>query len=52
MLPIFPKQDIENRVGIPIPSPTIAAMYPFVFDSIKILASTLLGIDFWWSSTV
>ncbi|HHX32772.1 MAG TPA: DUF87 domain-containing protein [Mollicutes bacterium] len=47
MLPIFPKQDIENRVGIPIPSPTIAAMYPFVFDSIKDPGlSTLLGIDF------
>ena len=47
MLPIFPKQDIEDRVGIPIPSPTIAAMYPFVFDSIKDPGSaTLLGVDF------
>ena len=47
MLPIFPKQDIEDRVGIPIPSPTIAAMYPFVFDSIKDPESaTLLGVDF------
>ncbi len=47
MLPIFPKQDIEDRVGIPIPSPTIAAMYPFVFDSIKDPGSaTLLGMDF------
>ena len=47
MLPIFPKQDIEDRVGIPIPSPTIAAMYPFVFDSIKDPgSSTLLGVDF------
>jgi hypothetical protein len=47
MLPIFPKQDIEDRVGTPIPSPTIAAMYPFVFDSIKDPgSSTLLGIDF------
>lgn len=47
ILPIFPKQDIENRVGTPIPSPTIAAMYPFVFDSIKDPgSSTLLGIDF------
>lgn len=47
ILPIFPKQDIEERVGTPIPSPTIAAMYPFVFDSIKDPgSSTLLGIDF------
>ena len=33
MLPIFPKQDIEDRIGVPIPSPTLAAMYPYVFDS-------------------
>ena len=51
MIPIFPKQDIEDRVGVPIPSPTIAAMYPFVFDSIKdpggeFSAPTLLGVDF------
>lgn len=47
MIPIFPKQDVEKRVGTPIPSPTIAAMYPFVFDSIKDPGlSTLLGIDF------
>ena len=47
MLPIFPKQDIEDRVGIPIPAPTIAAMYPFVFDRIKDPgSSTLLGVDF------
>ena len=47
MLPIYPKQDIEDRVGTPIPSPTIAAMYPFVFDSIKDPGlSTLLGVDF------
>ena len=47
ILPIFPKQDIEDRVGIPIPAPTIAAMYPFVFDSIKDPGSaTLLGVDF------
>ena len=47
MLPIFPKQDVEDRVGLPIPSPTIAAMYPFVFDSIKDPGlSTLLGVDF------
>ncbi len=47
MLPIFEKQEIEDRIGIPIPSPTIAAMYPFIFDSIKDPGlSTLLGIDF------
>jgi superoxide dismutase len=47
MLPIFPKQDIEERIGIPIPSPTVSAMYPFVFDSIKDPEnSTLLGVDF------
>ena len=47
MLPIFPKQDVEDRIGTPIPSPTIAAMYPFVFDSIKDPGlSTLLGVDF------
>ena len=27
-LPIFDKQDIEDRIGTPIPSPTLAAMYP------------------------
>ena len=47
MLPVFPKQDVEERVGTPIPSPTIAAMYPFIFDSVKDPGlSTLLGIDF------
>ena len=47
MLPIFPKQDIEERVGTPIPSPTIAAMYPFIFDSVKDPGlSVLLGVDF------
>lgn len=46
MIPIFPKQDIEDRIGTPIPSPTVAAMYPFVFDSIKDPGySTLLGVD-------
>ena len=46
ILPIFPPQDIENRIGTPIPSVTIAAMYPFVFDSIKDPGSaTLLGMD-------
>ena len=46
-LPIFPKNDIEDRIGTPIPSVTIAAMYPFVFDTIKDPGlSCLLGIDF------
>ena len=47
IIPIFPKQDIEERVGTPIPSVTIAAMYPFIFDSVKDPGlSTLLGVDF------
>lgn len=47
MIPIFPKQDVEERVGTPIPSSTIAAMYPFIFDSIKDPGnSTLFGVDF------
>lgn len=47
MLPIFPKQKIEQRIGIPIPSVTVAGMYPFVFDSIKDPGlSNLIGIDF------
>ena len=47
ILPIFDKQDIEDRIGTPIPSPTLAAMYPFVFDSIKDQGlSCLLGVDF------
>jgi len=47
MIPIFDKQETEDRIGTPIPAPTIAAMYPFIFDSIKDPGlSTLLGIDF------
>ena len=47
ILPIYDKQDIEDRIGTPIPAPTIAAMYPFIFDSIKDPGlSTLLGVDF------
>ena len=47
ILPIFPSQDVEQRIGTPIPSVTISAMYPFIFDSIKDPGlSTLLGIDF------
>lgn len=47
IIPIYDKQDIEDRIGTPIPSPTIAAMYPFIFDSIKDPGlSCLLGVDF------
>ena len=47
ILPIFPKQDIEEQIGTPITSPTIAAMYPFIFDSLKDPGpSCLLGTDF------
>ena len=47
IIPIYPKQDIEDRIGTPIPSPTLAAMYPFIFDSIKDPGySCLLGVDF------
>ena len=47
IVPIFPKQDIENRIGTPIPSITVAAMYPYVFDSIKDPGpACLLGVDF------
>jgi len=47
IIPIFPAPDIEDRVGIPLPSVTLAGMYPFVFDSVKDPGlSTLLGVDF------
>lgn len=47
ILPIFPKQDIEDQIGTPITTPTIAAMYPFIFDSLKDPGpSCLLGTDF------
>lgn len=47
ILPIYPNQPIEARIGTPIPSPTIAAMFPFIFDSIKDPGlSTLMGTDF------
>ena len=47
ILPIFPKQDIEEQIGTPITTPTIAAMYPFIFDSLKDPGpSCLLGTDF------
>lgn len=47
IIPIFSEQDIEKRIGTPMPSPTMAAMYPFIFDSIKDPGlSMLLGTDF------
>ncbi len=47
VLPLFPKSDIEERIGTPIPSVTIAAMYPFTFDSIKDPGlACLLGVDY------
>ena len=47
MMPIFESQEIEQRIGTPMPSSTMAAMYPFIFDSIKDEGlSTLLGVDF------
>ena len=47
ILPIFPKQDVENRIGTPIPSVTVAAMYPFIFDSVKDPGNSILfGVDF------
>ena len=47
ILPIFPKQDIEDQIGTPITSNTIAAMYPFIFDSLKDPGlSCLFGLDF------
>lgn len=47
ILPIFPKQEIEDQIGTPITSPTIAAMYPFIFDTLKDPGpSCLMGTDF------
>lgn len=47
MMPIFESQEIETRIGTPMPSSTMAAMYPFIFDSVKDDGlSTLLGVDF------
>ncbi len=47
IVPIYPSQPIEKRIGTPIPAPTMAAMYPFIFDSIKDPGlSTLFGVDF------
>ena len=47
IIPVFPNQDIEQRIGTPMPSITMAAMYPFIFDSIKDPGNaTLFGVDF------
>ena len=47
ILPIFPDQPIEARIGTPMPSFTMGAMYPFIFDSVKDPGmSCLLGVDF------
>ena len=47
IIPVFPNQAVESRIGTPMPSPTMAAMYPFIFDTIKDEGlSTLLGVDF------
>ena len=35
IIPIFPNQAVESRIGTPMPSPTMAAMYPFIYDTIK-----------------
>ena len=47
ILPIYPKQRVEEQIGTPITSPTIGAMYPFIFDSLKDAGpSCLIGTDF------
>ena len=47
ILPIFSSQPIEDRIGTPMPSFTMGAMYPFIFDSVKDPGlSCLLGVDF------
>ena len=47
IIPIFDHQPIEDRIGTVMPSPTMAAMYPFIFDSLKDDGlSTLLGVEF------
>ena len=51
MIPVFPNQEVEERIGTIMPSPTMAGMYPYIFDSIKDPgASVLLGTD--WSGGV
>lgn len=47
IIPVFPKQEVEERIGTIMPSPTMAGMYPYIFDSIKDPGpSVLLGTDF------
>ena len=47
IVPIFNEQGIEKRIGTIMPSPTMAAMYPFIFDSLKDDGlATLLGVEF------
>ena len=47
IIPVFPRQEIEERIGTIMPSPTMAGMYPYIFDSIKDPGpSVLLGTDF------
>ena len=47
ILPISPKQRVEEQIGTPITSPTMGAMYPFIFDSLKDAGpSCLIGTDF------
>ena len=47
ILPIFEKQPIEDRIGTIMPTPTMATMYPFIFDSVKDEGlGTLLGVEF------
>ncbi len=47
IIPIFPKQEVEERIGTIMPSPTMAGMYPYIFDSVKDPGpSVLLGTDF------
>ena len=47
IIPVFPRQEIEERIGTIMPSPTMAGMYPYIFDSIKDPGpSVLLGRDF------
>ncbi len=47
IITVFPKHDVEDRIVTPIPTITIAAMYPFIFDSLKDPGlSTLIGVDF------
>ena len=36
IIPVFPKQELEERIGTIMPSPTMAGMYPYIFDSIKV----------------